>query len=162
MKTKKTIHRLIIAVAIILTPAIAKADTPFTIKGDSHTKLGEYSITETESTNNSQKYILKYEDALHPIEITVTEKRRCTEYTVRSNIMEIQYKCEKDGFGATLLSDSSANLPKEINEMFLCHEQLGYQKRITTQQIELNEALGLIACYYPFLLKNIDNLYAGN
>jgi hypothetical protein len=42
--------------------------------------------------------------------------------------------------------------------MFLSQEALAYQQKITEGEISIEKALGLIACYYPSLLKNIQNI----
>lgn len=154
-----------IAVSLMLLVGIISASAtsaPETLSGNSQTLLGEYQITELEpeTVNNEtmRKFQLDYENGVAPVTIYLSERRNCREYIVRSKVMEVQYVCNKKGFGATPVSSRNSLYPEQTNKMFLSAEALGYQERITEGEVGLQKALGLIACYYPSLLKNIQNL----
>src|SRR5690554_2766186 len=145
-----------IAVSFMLLVGIISASAtsaPETISGNSQTLLGEYQITEMEpeTINNEtmRKFQLDYENGIAPVTIYLSERKKCREYIVRSKVMEVQYVCNKNGFGATTVSSRYSLYPDQTNQMFLSTEALGYQSKITEGEVELQKALGLIACYYP-------------
>jgi len=155
---------LFIAFASLLT--LTSATTPENIqslKGTSQTLLGNYTITELapETIKNEvlRKFELNYENGKAPVIIYLRQKSKCKEYIVRGHAMEVQYTCKKSGFGAQPLAGKFAAYPFDTNAQFISQEALSRQSKITTSEIPVEKALGLIACYYPGLLKNIQILY---
>lgn len=138
------------------------AITPETLSGESQTILGEYQITELapETIQNAtfRVFQLDYKNGNGTVTIYLNERSKCREYIVRSNVMEVQYTCNKQGFGASNVNSKYSIYPPQINDMFLSQEALAYQQKITEGEISIEKALGLIACYYPSLLKNIQNI----
>lgn len=141
------------------------SNAPDVMSGNSLTELGEYQITEMETETidkeTFRKFEIDYENGSAPVTILLNERKRCNDFIVRSNVMEIQYVCKKSGFGATTITNSRyRKLPEQTNNMFLSREALNQQAKITNKQVSVEKALGLIACYYPALLKNVQNIAA--
>jgi hypothetical protein len=160
---------LALSMMLLLGLGSAKANSapaPEAISGNSQTLLGTYQITELEpeivNKETLRKFQLTYENGNAPITIFLNERTKCKDYIVRSNVMEVQYVCNKQGFGATTVNSKFSMYPEQTNELFLSTEALGYQSKITDGEISIEKALGLIACYYPSLLKNMQNITAVN
>lgn len=158
-----------IALTLMLFVGLGTAtanSAPEAVTGNSQTLLGNYQITELEpetiKKETLRKFQLTYENGNAPITIYLNERAKCNDYIVRSNVMEVQYVCNKQGFGATTVNSKFSLYPEQTNNMFLSTEALGYQSRITGGEISVEKALGLIACYYPSLLKNMQNIAAVN
>ncbi len=147
------------------TSVMAAGDAVSVLSGNSLTSLGDYEITELDAEvidkETFRKFEIVYENGSTPVTILLNERKRCNDYIVRSNVMEVQYVCKKSGFGATAISNSQYRmLPEQTNNMFLSQEALNQQEKIVNSQVSVEKALGLIACYYPALLKNIQNISA--
>jgi hypothetical protein len=132
-------------------------------EGNSHTILGDYKIAELESETVRKETIRKFEvtysNSERPIVIYLHESPKCREYVVRSHAMEIMYVCRKSHFGARKVLAKYAQYPEQTNDMFLSNQSLEYQTKISEGDLSIDKALGLIACYYPELLQNINVLY---
>ncbi len=163
MKRTKLLSGLIVSLFMLISTGQIKANSTIElIKGNSHTILGEYNIVEREAEKlgnlTLRKFELIYENAENPVFIYLNERKKCSEYIVRSSVMEVMYKCSKNGFGAEEVKALFTKYPQEINRLFLSTDALNYQAKISSNEVSLETALGLIACYYPDLLKNINNL----
>ncbi|WP_291857321.1 hypothetical protein [Marinilabilia sp.] len=166
MKQINLISGLIFFVIIFTgTSVMAAGDAISVLTGNSLTALGEYQITELEAeiidNETVRKFQIEYENGNAPVTVLLNERKRCNDFIVRSSVMEIQYVCKKSGFGATDISNSAFRvLPEQTNNMFLSQEALSRQEKIVNSQVSVEKALGLIACYFPNLLKNIQNIAA--
>lgn len=167
MKRVNLISGVIFFVMIMAgaSSAMAAGDAVSVVSGNSLTVLGEYQITELEAetidNETVRKFQIEYENGSAPITVLLNERKRCNDFIVRSNVMEIQYVCKKSGFGATTITNNAfRNLPEQTNNMFLSQEALSQQEKLVNGQVSVEKALGLIACYYPNLLKNIQNISA--
>lgn len=132
------------------------------IEGETNTQLGTYSVSELEPETikgeTLRKFELTYENAKTPVLIYLYEKPKSKEYIVRSNTMEVKYTSRKSGFGADFLTGKFMMYSPEANARFVSLEALQYQRKITTHEVDIDKALGLIASYYPALLKNSNLL----
>lgn len=164
MKQKTYFTLLMIAVVFSVSTTLFASNngTPASLTGDTNTLLGNYTISEvapeTIKGETLRKFELTYENGSAPVYIYLFEKPKCKEYIVRSNAMEVKYSCRKSGFGAEMLLGKFAMYSSEANAQFIAQEALNQQKKITANEIETEQALGLIACYYPALFKNINQL----
>ena len=164
MKQKTFFSLLMIAVLFSFSATILASSNgnPSSLNGETNTLLGAYTISELEPETiegeTLRKFELTYENGKAPVFIYLCEKSRCKEYIVRSNTMEVKYSCRKSGFGAEILYGKLAMYSSEANAHFISQDALDQQKKITTTEIETEKALGLIACYYPALFKNINLL----
>ncbi len=165
MKRVNLFSSIIFSVMILAgSTTMSAGNPPAVASGHSQTSLGEYQITELEpetiDKDSFRKFQINYENGSAPITIHLNELSKCNEFIVRSNVMEIQYVCKKSGFGATTVKNKYSIFPEQTNNMFLSTEALRNQSKLTNRNISVEKALGLIACYYPALLKNIQNISA--
>ncbi|WP_462318425.1 hypothetical protein [Marinilabilia sp.] len=166
MKRKNLISGAIFFVMILVASSVSAAGGSVDVlKGKSLTALGEYQITEVGTENiekeTFRKFQVEYENGSAPVTILLNERKRCNDFIVRSNVMEVQYVCRKSGFGATPIVNSNyRKLPEQTNRMFLSQDALRNQKKLVNKQVSVEDALGLIACYYPLLFENIQNITA--
>lgn len=158
---KKIVHSFFILVTLITFTGSLMASNYFpsiVIEGETNTQLGTYSVSELEPETikgeTLRKFELTYENAKVPVLIYLYERPKCKEYIVRSNTMEIKYTCRKSGFGADFLTGKFMMYSPDANARFISLEALEQQRKITTQEVGIDMALGLIASYYPTLLKN--------
>jgi hypothetical protein len=163
MKSLKLTTLLFAFTTVLTLTSAATPENIQSLKGASQTLLGNYTITEVapETIKNEvlRKFELTYENGKAPVVIYLRQKSKCKEYIVRGHAMEVQYTCKKSGFGAQTLAGKFASYPYDTNAQFISEEALSHQSKITTSEVPVEKALGLIACYYPGLLKNIQTLY---
>ncbi len=155
---------LVITMMIVITGFNVNAaeNEAINLQGDSNTKMGTYQIKEQPAENiegkTLRKFELVYQNAKNPVTIYLDEKENCRDYIVRSKNMEIKYVCKKNGFGAQLLSGKYVKYDPKVNSYFIATDELTNQSRISEGGITPENALGLIASYYPSLLKSTDLL----
>ncbi len=163
MKRTNLLSAIFMMLIVILgINASASENEAINLKGDSNTKMGSYQIKELPAENINgetlRKFELTYENGKHPVVIYLDEKSNCRDYIVRSKNMEIKYVCKKSGFGAQLLSGKLAKYDPTVNTYFIANDELNNQARISDGGLTVDNALGLIASYYPALLKSTDLL----
>lgn len=163
MKRANLFSGIIAATMFLFVSATSFAENaPISVQGETPTILGAYTITELEpetvGRETMRKFQLTYENGKAPVVIYLNERPRCREYIVRGHAMEVMYVCRKNGFGATTLNERFSLYPVDTNERFLSSDALRVQSKITSEQVSIDHALGLIACYYPELLRNINVL----
>ena len=138
---------------LFLGPLSAK-----TIQGQSNSELGTYQIKEIAPVKvageEMKAYQLAYENSEHPITILVDKTSKCSNYIVRSKNLEVQYVCNKHGFGARLVKGKFQQFDQTVNGYYLNEEALGNQEKLSNNQLSEEEALGLIAAYFPALAKD--------
>lgn len=132
------------------------------LKGNSNTDFGNYEIKELPTVNingeTMRAFELTYEKAHQPVLIYLDERNNCMDYIVRSKNLEVRYACKKNSFGVQLLSGKQAQYKPELNALFLSQDEFQNQQKISEGGIPIASALGLIASYYPGLLKSPDLL----
>jgi len=132
------------------------------LKGNSNTSLGDYAIKELPPVNINgemmRTFELTYEKAQKTVLIYLDERSSCRDYIVRSKNLEVRYACKKTSFGAQLLSGKQMKYKPELNALFLAQDEFEKQQKISEGGITVATALGLIASYYPNLLKSTNLL----
>jgi hypothetical protein len=156
MKTKLFI--LTVLVALLSLGATAKIKTGQALTGNSLTDFGNYTITVAEvpmMVNNEElkTYDLLYDNTSDPIKIGVVKGEECLKFIVRTDEFEVQYTCNKGVFGVKKIEQQYQQLPKEEIDAKL--ERFNYftQRVICQNKKSEDELLGLIACYFPKLIK---------
>lgn len=131
-------------------------------KGKSNTNLGDFEIKElapvTTNGETMRTFELTYENAHKPVIIYLDERSNCKDYIVRSKNLEVRYVCKKATFGAQLLTGKQMKYKPELNALFLSKDEFEKQQVISEGALPVQSALGLIASYYPGLLKSTDLL----
>jgi hypothetical protein len=156
MKTKLFI--LTVCVALLSLGASAKIKTGQALTGNSLTEFGNYSITVADAAmmvNNEEvkTYDLMYDNTSSPVKIGVIKTEDCSKFIVRTDEFEVQYTCNKGVFGVKKIEAQYQQLPKEEIDAKL--ERFNYfsQRVICQDKKSEDELLGLIACYFPKLIK---------
>jgi len=137
----------------------AKVNDAKAITGSSLSEFGKYSIEMSEvpmKLNNEEvkTYELVYENTNRTIQVGVLPERNCTNFILKTDMFEVEYVCNKGVFGVKKIDKGYANISKEMNEAVL--DKVGYyaQRVITQNPKTEEELLGLIACYFPRLIKD--------
>jgi hypothetical protein len=147
---------IILAVVLYSTTQLAANTNKVNITGDSNTDLGKFSIAEKASVNidgeNVRAFEVKYENSEHPITILLNEKKKCKDYIVRSKNLEIKYVCKKNSFGAKYVSGKFIKFDPIVNAYFLNEEEFKRQQILSNKELNENEALSIIASYFPQLI----------
>jgi hypothetical protein len=155
-----------IFILLMLTFSLAHA-TDFNVnsinlKGNSNTGFGNYEIKELPPVNmngeSMRTFELTYEKAQKTVLIYLDERANCRDYIVRSKNLEVKYECKKTSFGVQLLSNRQMKYNPVFNKLFLSQEEFEKQQKISEGALPIDSALGLIASYYPNLLKSPDLL----
>ena len=90
----------------------------------------------------------------NPITILVESTPKCKNYIVRSKNLEIQYVCNKHGFGAKLVKAKYQRLDPTVNGYYLNEMELKNQEKLSSTQLGEEDALELIGAYFPALAKD--------
>ena len=128
------------------------------LNGESLLQTGKYQIRELQGETIEGEYMrkfeLNYENGKIPVTIYLRNKAKSNEFIVRSNAMEVKYVAKQNSFGVAHLYGKFAAYSYEANEQFISETGFATQKKISPNKLSVEDALGLIACYYPELLKN--------
>jgi len=148
---------LFIVSILFVGPVSAK-----TIQGQSNSTLGTYQVKEIAPVKvggeELQAYQLSYENSENPITILVDKTAKCSNYIVRSKNFEVRYICNRHGFGAKLVNGKFQRFDPTVNSYYLSEKALENQGKLSTNQLSEEEALGLIAVYFPALAKDVTFL----
>ncbi len=155
MKTKI----FIITVLTITFGITTLAAENIILSGDSNTEYGKYTITNadkkiTVKDTELKTYYLDYEKGEQPIYIAIDKQKNCKNYIVRSTHFEIQYTCKKDKFGVTYMQAKYITIDPQLVDQRLDNTEFSKQKILTNSEKSEKELLGLIASYFPSLLKD--------
>ncbi len=156
MKTK--LFLLTVCLALFSVFANAKIKDGKAMTGNSLSDLGQYEITRSDAPmvyDNKvlDTYDLKYENATNTVKIAVLQEKKCRTFIVRNEEFEIQYTCTNGVFGVKKIEKRFQEIPEA--EMNMKLDRVGYyaQRVICQNKKSLDEYLGLIACYFPDLVK---------
>jgi hypothetical protein len=157
MKTK--IEILMLCLLLVGFTTTAKTKEATMLSGQSLTELGDYQINQTAKKiivgNEAVKtYELTYSNSDSPVLIGVQKTKKCMNFIVRSGNFEIMYVCDHHVFGVKRVGKEHQTIPAaEINK--LMDNRDFYSQRVITQYPQTEaELLGLIACYFPSLIKD--------
>ena len=159
MKTKLVL--LSVCLAILSMATTAKIKDGKAMSGNSLTEFGRYTIVNSSSPmvcddKVLETYELTYANTNHPVQIGVLseDNKKCTTFIVRTDDFEIQYACKNHVFGVKKMEPRFQQLPKE--EMNLKLDRVAYysQRVICQNRKSKDDLLGLIACYFPDLVKD--------
>jgi hypothetical protein len=156
MKTKISILTLGLLLVALVTMATGKSAS--LISGQSLTELGQYSISNSDESltlggEAVQTYKLNYTNSESPVLIGVKKTKKCMNFIVHTDNFEVEYVCNKHVFGVKRISKEYQTVNSDmINEM-MNNAQFYSQKVISQNPKSEEELLGLIACYFPSLIK---------
>jgi hypothetical protein len=157
MKTKFGI--LTVCLLLVCFFATAKGIGTALLSGQSLTNLGQYEIRTSANAlkigNEALKtYEIKYENCDSPVLVGVKKGKKCMNFIVRTDNFEAEYACNKHVFGVKRINKDYQTIPSDvINEMMDNFDF--YTQRVISQNPKTEEELlGLIACYFPSLIKD--------
>jgi hypothetical protein len=157
MKTKFGI--LTMSLLMMCLFSFAKGTGTALISGHSATNLGEYSINlapEAITVGNEvlKTYELAYSNGNSPISIGVKKTKKCMNFIVRTNNFEVEYICNKHVFGVKRISKEYQTISESLINELMDNADF-YRQRVISQNPKTEEELlGLIACYFPMLIKD--------
>lgn len=141
----------------LLCAVLVKANAGNKITGESNTQFGKYSIESAQEvvTYKNEKlpaYRLCYDNCSKPVLIGVQKTDGCKNFIVTLDDLQIVYTCKKGVFGVGK-KPKQKSTSMDVNEA-IDAKQFTFQKIITQKSKTEEELLGLIACYYPSLIKS--------
>jgi hypothetical protein len=160
MKTKFAFLTLGLLLVCLFTTAKEKGTA--LISGNSLTDLGQYTI----NTSNTDLKIgnealitfeLNYTNADSPVLIGVRKTKKCMNFIVRTDNFEVEYVCNKHVFGVKRINKDYQTVDSAVIDKMMNNAQFYTQRVISQNPKTLEELLGLIACYFPSLIKS-ENL----
>jgi len=156
MKTRLLI--LTICIAVLSMGATAKIKDGKALTGTSLTDFGKYTIVNSDAPMVVKDvaiptYDLTYENADALVQIGLVKEKECTTFVVHTDEFEVQYTCNKGVFGVQKIEKKYQELPKEEMEAKLDRVAYFSQRVICQNKKTDDELLGLIACYFPNLVK---------
>ncbi|MBI9062801.1 MAG: hypothetical protein JEZ14_12525 [Marinilabiliaceae bacterium] len=146
-----------ISLALLLACFMMHVVAQDKIVGESNTPFGKYSIDVTTETvtykgQKLESYQLCYDNCKSEILIGVQKLEGCKSFVVCLDDLQIVYTCKNGVFGVSKKpkqKSTSMNIKETLNT-----QQFAFQKMITSKPKTEAELLGLIACYYPVLIKS--------
>lgn len=156
MKTK--LFFLTICVAMLSMGATSKIKDDKTLRGNSMSDFGEYTIVVSDAPMVVDNQVLRtfdltYERTVNPIRIGLVEDKNCTVFIVRTDDFEVGYVCKKGVFGVKKIEKKYQQVPNNKMEAKLNKVSYFSQRVICQDKKSEDELLGLIACYFPSLVN---------
>lgn len=159
MKTKLVLFS--ICIAILSMGATAKIKDGKAMTGNSLTEFGKYTIVNSQAPMVYQDQVLEtyeltYENTSVPVRIGILceDEKKCKTFIVRTEEFEIEYACRNNVFGVKKMESRFQQLPKEEMELKLDKVAYYAQRVICQNKKSQDDLLGLIACYFPDLIKD--------
>lgn len=159
MKTKLVLFS--ICLAILSMGATAKIKDGKAMTGNSLTEFGKYTIVNSQAPMVYQDQVLEtfeltYENTSAPVRIGILceDEKKCKTFIVRTEEFEIEYACRNNVFGVKKMESRFQQLPKEEMELKLDKVAYYAQRVICQNKKSQDDLLGLIACYFPDLIKD--------
>ncbi len=98
-------------------------------------------------------WLISYGSDEKPITVVKRQTSKGIDYVVYTKYFEVNYCASEKGFGAKTSKKPWTDVPKVINNAVINMEELKKQEILTTNAVDDEKALGLIASYLPFLIN---------
>ena len=156
MKTKLVTLTFVLLLVGLVTVATGKSTS--LISGQSLTELGQYSISNSDEVltlggEAVKTYELNYTNSESPVLIGVKKTKKCMNFVVRTDNFEVEYVCNKHVFGVKRISKEYQTVNSDLINEMMNNAQFYTQRVISQNPKSEEELLGLIACYFPPLIK---------
>jgi hypothetical protein len=157
MKTKFGI--LTMSLLLFCLFSLAKGSGTALLSGQSLTELGQYTISTSNEAlqidNEAVKtYELSYSNIDSPVLIGVKKTKKCMNFIVRTKNFEVEYVCNKHVFGVKRIDKDYQTVSNEVMNEMMDNADFYTQRIISQNPKTEEELLGLIACYFPSLIKD--------
>jgi len=128
-----------------------------TITGDSNSILDQYKITQV----GENLYELSYSNAGATFTIEVCKQKHECCYLLRNEKVELMYLCNEDGFGLRKMPEKLKRIDCSVYKQLIDPVSFQQQSQLSTSRKTENQALGLIACFFPNSInpKSIDKVF---
>lgn len=128
------------------------------IRGESNTSFGAYRIEVSDKPvvvagEELKCYLITYENSPSQVKVLVDKQKKCRNYVVVSDDLSVMYTCNGEYLGVCKLSKKYRNAGLSTSEEKLDRADYFHQKVITQGPTAESEVLGLVACYFPELIK---------
>lgn len=139
--------------------ATAKESGTALISGQSLTELGQYSIRTSNEMikigdETLKTYELNYANSDSPVKIGVKKTKKCMNFIVRTKNFEVEYVCNRHVFGVKRMNKNYQTIPTAAINKMMDNADFYTQRVISQNPKTEEELLGLIACYFPSLIKD--------
>ena len=158
MKTKRLVILSLLMFSFVASPAKQPQSEAITT-GTSLTELGNYTIIQSDKQlvikgETYRAYQLIYEFANKPVTIGIHEvNETCRNFIIKTDDFTLVYICQEHVFGSSKLDAVYDYYGKKVDHSILDPRQKFAQRIITCNEKTETQLLGLIACYFPDLLK---------
>ena len=128
------------------------------IRGESNTSFGAYRIEVSDKPvvvagEELKCYLISYENSPLQVKVLVDKEKKCRNYVVVSDDLSVMYTCNGEYLGVCKLSKKYRNAGLITSDEKLDRSDYFHQKVITQEPTAESDALGLIASYFPELIK---------
>lgn len=157
MKTKLGVLTMGLLLVCLFTSAKEKGNA--LLSGQSMTELGSYTIQEsakalTIGDEALKTYELSYNNSDSPVLIGVKKTKKCMNFIVRTDNFEVEYVCNNHVFGVKRINKEYQTISTDAINAMLDNSDYFRQRVISQNPKNEAELLGLIACYFPSLIKD--------
>jgi len=158
--------RLITATVLILAfCTVSFAEKKVVAEGKTHSVLGNYRIESPESPvmingKELQAFTISYENTGMKAIVAVEKSSKCRKYYVLTDNLSIQYVCNGNYFGVARLDKELEKEGYSTSNNDLDNTEYYHQKVLSCGDNDDLENTKLIAAYYPFLLRNTEEVLA--
>jgi len=151
----------ILLVLVLFAGVTAMSFGRVIVKGESNTSFGSYTI---EACNDPMMlageelkcYTITYENYPETVKVFIDKEKKCKNYVVVSDGLEVMYTCNGEYFGVNKVGKKYRDAQISTDERKLDRTGYFHQKVLSRGKTEEFDALQLIASFYPALVRQSD------
>jgi len=134
------------------------------IKGKTNSPLGVFTVEKSDELisidgQDLETFIIYYENSDKQLKVAIDKDKKCKKYLVCCEDMSIQYVCREDYFGIEKLDNRYLKEGYKTNAHKINQGAFYHQRIITREDKTDRNCLGLIAVYYPQLIRNYEQVF---
>ena len=148
--------KMFLAGLLMVAVSTALFSREFVARGKTHTSMGDYKIELADNPvmiNNEQykTFVISYDNSPLEVKVVVLDEKKCKNYIVLSDNLNVKYVCNKKYFGVEKLDNSIKSFA--TSDDALNRSEYFHQKVISSGEKSEMESTQLIAAFFPMLLK---------
>ena len=154
--------RIFLGTLLVFAVSLAASARKFVAEGKTYSEFGNYRIEMADEPvllmgKELKAFVISWENSNAEITVVFDKNRRGMKYYVLSDILSVQYVCNRSYFGVEKLDRALVKEGYRTSDTSLNKQGYFHQKVITNGgKCDLDNSK-LIAAYYPMLLNNIEN-----
>jgi hypothetical protein len=157
--------RVVLSAMFIVALSVASFATKYIATGKTWSVIGDYKIevAETPIVLNGKElktFVITYDNANGKITVAVDKQKKCTNYLVISDKLNVQYVFNSSYFGVERLGKEYTGMGFETDEDAINRAEFLHQRVISREPAGALENTKIIASYFPALVKDFDSLLA--